>query len=222
MEDQRSSEAPPVYKLRHREYENSRPELGEVCRRQHRDLYQILHRRVRRSPPRDIHGGLTRLYDSGGKARANSASEGIGTDFMCQREDERNLIRSALQLWVSVRMESRSERIIGDETLGMQPQTHDPECHNYSQFLVPPLMSAQIELIATCAVLNPMRKLVLGRLRNLIEKNMSRSWFTIYLCLFIILHSCALLTEFENRQARKYGLPVGDPSFLCDLTFPVS
>jgi hypothetical protein len=69
-------------------------------------------------------------------------------------------------------------------------------------------MSAQIELIATATVLNPTRKKGLMALRELIEKKRTASWFTIYLCIFILLHSCALLTEFENRLAKKYGLKV--------------
>ncbi|KAI1131699.1 hypothetical protein F5Y10DRAFT_43917 [Nemania abortiva] len=123
-----------------------------------------------------------------------------------QNNEERSLVRSILRLWVSIRMESRSERICGDETLGMKPQDYDPECHNYGQVLVPPVMSAQIELIATATVLNPMRKKALGSLRKLIEKRRTASWFTSYLCIFILLHSCALLTDFERRQAKKYGL----------------
>lgn len=123
-------------------------------------------------------------------------------------DKERELVRATLRLWVSVRMESKSERIIGEETLGQRPQDYDPECHNFGQVLVPPVMSAQIELIATATLLNPTKKAVLGPLRKLIEANKTRSWFTVYLCLFILLHSCALLTDFENRQAKKYGKPV--------------
>ncbi|KAJ8130806.1 hypothetical protein O1611_g2822 [Lasiodiplodia mahajangana] len=120
--------------------------------------------------------------------------------------EERSLVRSLLRFWVSLRMESRSERICGSETLGMKPQDYDPECHNYNQVLVPPVMSAQIELIATTTVLRPMSKRALGSLRKLIEKKRTASWFTSYLCIFILLHSCALLTDFERKQAKKYGL----------------
>ncbi|KAI0107583.1 hypothetical protein GGR51DRAFT_548432 [Nemania sp. FL0031] len=120
--------------------------------------------------------------------------------------EEKSLLRSLLRFWVSIRMESRSERICGSETLGMKPQDYDPECHNYNQVLIPPIMSAQIELIATATVLNPMSKRALGSLRKLIEKKRAASWFTSYLSIFILLHSCALLTDFESRQARKLGL----------------
>lgn len=114
-------------------------------------------------------------------------------------------------------MESRSERICGPESLGMTAQTWDADAANYGQVLIPPVMSAQIELIATVAMLHPMRKAVLGRLRKLIEKNRTGCWYTVYLCLFILLHSCALLTDFENRQAKKYGLEV---RFLSHLANP--
>ncbi|PMD13377.1 hypothetical protein NA56DRAFT_585720 [Hyaloscypha hepaticicola] len=120
--------------------------------------------------------------------------------------EERRLLRDALKLWVAIRMESRSERICSEENLGMVPQQFDPVAPNFNQVLVPPVMSAQIELIMTAMVLQPLKKAVLAQLQELIKANRSRSWFTIYLCLFVLLHSCALLTSFENMQAIKYGL----------------
>jgi len=108
-------------------------------------------------------------------------------------------------------MESRSERICSEEKLGMVPQQFDPAAPNFNQVLVPPVMSAQIELIMTAMVLLPLKKAVLTQLQELIKANRARSWFTIYLCLFVLLHSCALLTSFENMQAMKYGLQVGSP-----------
>ncbi|PMD45736.1 hypothetical protein L207DRAFT_419813 [Hyaloscypha variabilis F] len=125
---------------------------------------------------------------------------------IAEAKEERILLRSVLKLWVAVRMESRSERICGQEHLGMVPQTFDQAAKNYNQVLVPPVMSAQVELIMTAVVLQPLKKSVLTQLQELIKANRSQSWFTIYLCLFVLLHSCALLTSFENMQAKKYGL----------------
>jgi hypothetical protein len=147
-------------------------------------------------------------------AEASSAS--IPLSYMLirlneKREEERILLRSVLKLWVAVRMESRSERICGPEHLGMVPQTFDQAAKNYNQVLVPPVMSAQVELIMTAVVLQPLKKSVLTQLQELIKANRSQSWFTIYLCLFVLLHSCALLTSFENMQAKKYGLQVYPP-----------
>jgi hypothetical protein len=105
-------------------------------------------------------------------------------------------------------MESRSEWIHGEETLGMKPQNWDPHCNNYGQVLIPPVMSAQIELMMTVLVLQPLKQEVLQGLQTLIEEKKNDFWFTIYLTVFILLHSCALLTQFENRQAKKYGYEV--------------
>jgi hypothetical protein len=128
-----------------------------------------------------------------------------------KREKEKILLRSVLKLWVAIRMESRSERICGKEHLGMAPQTLDPSAANYNQVLVPPVMSAQIELIMTAIVLHPLKREVLKQLQELMKADRKRSWLTIYLCLFVLLHSCALLTSFENKQAKKYGLQVSPP-----------
>lgn len=105
-------------------------------------------------------------------------------------------------------MESQSERIVGDETLGMDPQTFDPAISSYGTNSIPPIMSAQIELMTTTQILQPLKKAVLQRLQRLIKANDLSSWFVIYLCLFVLLHSCSILTADEHRQARKYGLKV--------------
>lgn len=113
-----------------------------------------------------------------------------------------------------MRLETKSERIGGSETLDMTPQTFDPESSNFGQVPLPPVMGAQIQLITYAYVGGPMLKAVLGRLRALIEKNKMRSWFTIYLCLFILLHSSALITAYARRRALKHGLLVGCPLFM--------
>ena len=105
-------------------------------------------------------------------------------------------------------MESRSDFICSDETLGMTPQDWDPNCNNYGRVLVPPVISAQIQLVMTVKVMQPLKRSVLRMLQKIIEKNEPRSWFTIYLCIFILLHNCALLTSHENRRAQKAGLQV--------------
>ena len=90
----------------------------------------------------------------------------------------------------------------------MEPQIYDPDVTSYGTNSIPPIMSAQIELMTTTRILQPLRKTVLKRLQNLMQANDLRCWFSVYLCLFILLHSCSILTADENRQARKYGLEV--------------
>jgi hypothetical protein len=103
-------------------------------------------------------------------------------------------------------MESRSDRICGDETLGMVPRSYNPPSINDGKILLPPVFSAQMEITVTAMILRPAKAEVLKVLRELIQKNERRSWFAIYLCMFILLHSLALLTAGDNKKARKQGL----------------
>ena len=119
-----------------------------------------------------------------------------------------NLMREALKLWVAIRMENRSERIRGSETLEMEPQTWDPKCNNYGHIPLPPVMSAQIDIIMTKKILMPLKRKVVQQLQDLIEENKTKSWFVIYLVLFILLHSCAMTTDFALKQGRKKGVKV--------------
>ena len=125
-----------------------------------------------------------------------------------QNDDVRRLLQEVFQMWVAIRMESQSERICGEETLGMQLQLLDEEVNTFGTNSIPPIMSAQIELITTTRILHPMKKSILRRLQRLIQANKFRNWFGIYLSLFILLHSCSILTSDENRAAKKYGLNV--------------
>jgi hypothetical protein len=105
-------------------------------------------------------------------------------------------------------MESRSERICSEEALGMRPQDYGPRCPNTGIILTPPVLSAQLEIIMTVMVLEPARKEVLKRLKALLMENQRRSWFAVYLSMFILLHNCALLTAADNKRSKKQGLKV--------------
>ncbi|KAF2102645.1 hypothetical protein NA57DRAFT_71633 [Rhizodiscina lignyota] len=123
-----------------------------------------------------------------------------------KQENERQLLRAVLRLWCACRMESRSERICGIEALGMQPQYFEDRDPNDGHILVPPVFSAQMEVIVTAMILQPAQKQVLRLLNKVFEESKKqRSWFSIYLALFILLHSCALLTEGDNKKAKKQG-----------------
>jgi hypothetical protein len=113
-----------------------------------------------------------------------------------------------LRLWVAVRTASRSERICGEETLGMTPQMEDKACSNFGNVLLPPVMTAQIQIVLWTTILYPLKQEVLDRLQTLVQANKPRSWFTIYLCIFLLLHSCALLTDADGKKAKKQGMQV--------------
>jgi hypothetical protein len=118
------------------------------------------------------------------------------------------LLRAALRLWNASRMECCSDRICGNETLGMHPENYGLEDPNSGIILTSPVFSAQLEVIMTAIVLRPAKKEVLKRLKDIILEGQRRSWFTIYLAMFVLLHSCALLTAGDNKKARKQGFEV--------------
>ena len=123
------------------------------------------------------------------------------------------MLQEVFQLWVAIRMESQPERICGDETLGMEPQLFDEKCNSYGTNSISPMMSAQVELITTTRILQPLKRSILRTLQRLIQANKFRNWFPIYLCVFLLLHSCSILTLDENRAARKYGLQVNSIAY---------
>lgn len=100
-------------------------------------------------------------------------------------------------------MESRRERICSAEVLNMKPQDWDHDADNFGDYLIPPVLQAQIELLTTACVLLPMKQEVLKGLQKLMKANLTRSWFTIYLCMFLLMHSCALLTRAESLRAKR-------------------
>jgi hypothetical protein len=90
----------------------------------------------------------------------------------------------------------------------MTPQMEDKTCSNFGKIPLPPVMGAQFELITTAMVLAPLKRSVLEQLHVLIHENKRSNWFTIYLSLFILLHSVSLVTLDEIRYATKHGKEV--------------
>jgi hypothetical protein len=73
---------------------------------------------------------------------------------------------------------------------------------------IPPLMGAQLDLILIHKIQTPLRNQVLDMLTKLIGTNKPSSWYTTYLCVFVLLHNCAMLTEHDAGYAKKHGLEV--------------
>lgn len=75
-------------------------------------------------------------------------------------------------------------------------------------------MGAQIDLIVTSRILNPLRGMMLEELQKIVQANKPQNWFCIYLCIFVLLHNCALVTQQDTAYAKKHGLEVGLISFF--------
>lgn len=122
---------------------------------------------------------------------------------------ERELLRKALQLWMAIRLTTRSTVIIGNETLGMSHDIMDETSPLRGQIPLPPVMGAQIELILIHQTQTSLRREMLENLQAMTQANKHQTWYTTYLVTFILLHNVALLCQHDAGYARKHGIKVG-------------
>lgn len=114
---------------------------------------------------------------------------------------------NTLRLWVVARMTSNHEWIIGKERLGGTPVTDDSSPF-YNRVPVSPIFCAQLEVIAYSTLLRPLQHQVGHGLKSLFASNSRKNWLTVYLTIFVLLHSCSLLTRRDEEYARTVGKPV--------------
>ncbi|AEO71828.1 uncharacterized protein THITE_2031104, partial [Thermothielavioides terrestris NRRL 8126] len=130
---------------------------------------------------------------------AHSARVGIYTPA------ERELVLNAFRFWVACRKTSNPEHILGDDKLGGDP-VDDPSSVFYGRVPMPVIMIAQMECILYSRVLRPVHKKLLDQLNFLVKENKRQYWLTLYLTLFILLHSCAMVSRRDWETARQYNL----------------
>lgn len=85
----------------------------------------------------------------------------------------------------------------------MKPETRDETYPLYGKVSVPRMILAQVDSINHSRLLSKYGKLVLQDLEELLIKNQGRWWFTIYLCLFILLREASWMSEDRYRHARN-------------------
>jgi uncharacterized protein YecT (DUF1311 family) len=123
-------------------------------------------------------------------------------------EKEKELLKKALQLWMAVRLTTKSTVIVGEETLGMSPDLMDETSPLRGKIPVPPVMGAQIELVLIHQIQSHLRREMLENLQTMTQANKQQTWFTTYLITFILLHNVALLCQHDTAYARKHGMKV--------------
>ncbi|KAJ2970781.1 hypothetical protein NUW58_g9594 [Xylaria curta] len=121
-------------------------------------------------------------------------------------ENEKELLKKALQLWMAVRMTTKSTVIVGEETLGMTPDIMDETSPLQGKIPIPPVMGAQIELVLIHQIQSSLRREMLENLQTITQANKQHTWFTTYLITFILLHNVALLCQHDAGYARKHGM----------------
>ncbi|KAI1312430.1 hypothetical protein F5Y03DRAFT_381704 [Xylaria venustula] len=123
-------------------------------------------------------------------------------------DKEKALLNKALQLWMAVRMTTKSTVIVGEETLGMTPDIMDETSSLRGKIPLPPVMGAQIELVLIHQIQSSLRREMLENLQAMTQANKQHTWFTTYLITFILLHNVALLCQHDASYARKHGMKV--------------
>jgi hypothetical protein len=123
-------------------------------------------------------------------------------------EEAKELLRDVLCLWVAARSSSITTWLCGDDLLDIQPVVDDTSPYN-GHCPIPPVMSAQLQIIAISKILRPLKKRIVGHLAAMSSASQTRkNWFAIYLAYFTLLHSCALVTRRDEEYAAQIGLPV--------------
>ncbi|KAI0890616.1 uncharacterized protein GGS22DRAFT_15894 [Annulohypoxylon maeteangense] len=119
---------------------------------------------------------------------------------------ESALLKKALQLWMAIRLTTKSTIIVGDETLGMPLDIMDDTSPLRGCIPLPPVMGAQIELVLIHQIQSSLRREMLENLQTMTQANKHQTWFTTYLITFILLHNVALLCQHDAGYARKHGI----------------
>ncbi len=131
-------------------------------------------------------------------------------------EPERRLIVSTLNLWMSIRLTTKSFEIVGDETLDMpRDLIQDPSNPLSGKIPLPPVMGAQIDSVLIHQIQTRLRRRTLDELQKMTQEKKQRTWLTTYLVTFILLHNIALITKHDAEYAQKHGMKVcNQTSFL--------
>ncbi|KJZ77239.1 hypothetical protein HIM_03560 [Hirsutella minnesotensis 3608] len=116
---------------------------------------------------------------------------------------EKDILRNLFILWFATRHTTGSAYICGEESLGMKPETKDETYPLYGKVSLPRMIVAQFDSINHNRVLTKYGRRVLQGLENLIFRNQSRWWWTIYLCVFILLREASFISADRYRHARN-------------------
>ncbi|KAG6051297.1 hypothetical protein E4U39_001539 [Claviceps sp. Clav50 group G5] len=120
--------------------------------------------------------------------------------------DWKQLLDWTFRLWMSVRLSTTSDFIVGEEKLGMADDILDETHPNPGRIPVPPVLGAQLDLVMIHQIQVRLRHEVLDKLQKMILKNKPDTWFVTYLVMFLLLHNAALITAHDASYARKHGI----------------
>lgn len=120
---------------------------------------------------------------------------------------DRDMLKHTLQLWMSIRLTTKSWEIVGNDTLDMPPTLiNDKNDPLYNKIPLPPVMGAQIDAVLINDMQFQLRQKALDALSKLTQNKKQKTWLSTYLVTFILLHNTALITKHDADYARKHGM----------------
>ncbi|KAL7921290.1 hypothetical protein ACQKWADRAFT_296053 [Trichoderma austrokoningii] len=130
------------------------------------------------------------------------------------QEKERDFLKVLFHFWFALRHSTGSSWICGDDCLEMKPETRDESYPLFGRVSVPRMILAQFDSINT-HLLHKYGKKVLSELEGFMSRGSTTMWYTVYLCLYILLREASWLSEDRYRHARsnygpsvRYSVPV--------------
>jgi hypothetical protein len=122
-------------------------------------------------------------------------------------QSEKSLLVSTLDLWMSVRLTTKSFEIVGDDTLGMPRDIIDDQDNPlHGKIPLPPVMGAQIDSVIIHQIQPRLRRRALEELQKMTQEKKQKTWLTTYLVTFILLHNIGLITKHDADYAKKHGM----------------
>ncbi|KAK3935992.1 hypothetical protein QBC46DRAFT_38398 [Diplogelasinospora grovesii] len=122
-------------------------------------------------------------------------------------ESEKRLLHNTLNLWMSVRLTTKSFEIVGEDLLDMyRDLIQDPDNSLYGKIPLPPVMGAQIDSVLIHQVQPQLRRRTLEELQKMTADKKQRTWLTTYLVTLILLHNIGLITRHDAEYAKKHGM----------------
>ncbi|KAH0493435.1 hypothetical protein TgHK011_000104 [Trichoderma gracile] len=158
--------------------------------------------------PRDV---LERTYDYIIKRYQDLSSR-----FAVTGNEERELkfLGNMIILWFAMRHSTGSSWLLGEELLGMKPETRDDTYPLFGKVSVPRMILAQFDSINHTKLLSKYGKLVLSELESLMSRSQPQHFFLVYACMFMLLREASWISEDRYRHARnnlgrslRYSIP---------------
>ncbi|KAM0282112.1 hypothetical protein ACHAQH_003152 [Verticillium albo-atrum] len=131
---------------------------------------------------------------------------------------ERDLLENIFKLWFATQITLGSSWISSEDKLGIRPET-DPTYPQPNKAPTPKMVIAQFDRLNPIYVLRHLRAKVLKSLEKLTQSPQRKSFFTVYMTIYILLHVITLTCQDRCRYAQRHNNPLryDMPPFIEDL-----